>query len=199
MTDVTVEVVGLQHVIDGLDPARMGAGLKLGMLRAGQDIQREMRAKAAPHHFRGTLEQQIHVEQSGTGLHVETRVGITTAKAPEGRPLQFGWKSTGGKQPPTDALVPWVLEHMGGDLQNAKGQSLRYRTTDKNGKWRARNRAGAAQDAQVRSIAFLIARRIGRKGYSFGSTDWLHAGFEAARPRIAGHIRDAIRAVGEGA
>lgn len=189
----TVEIVGLARVRAMLDPASFGPGLRRGLERAGQLVQREERGILHPHHFRGRAEQGVHVETRGSGLAIETRIGIAADKVPEGRPLAFGWKSSGGKQPPSSALVPWVLEKFGGSLTNARGQALRYRYTTKAGTWAARNRAGASQDAQVRSIAFLVARKIGRSGYSFAPLDWAHRGLEAARPHLRGIILAALR------
>lgn len=192
MGDV-VEVVGISRVQAALHPDAYARGLRIGMTRAGEEIRTEQQRIARPHHYRGRLEQGIRVQTVGAGLNIETHIGISTAQVPEGRPLNYGWRSEGGKRPPSSALVPWVLEKFGAGLTGKTGRPLRSTTTNAAGRWRTRNAAGAAGDAQVRSIAFLIARKIGQRGYSFGKLDWLHGGFRQARPRLHGILAAAMR------
>lgn len=180
-----VEVIGLQKAQALFDANRLGRGFAIGLYRAGQEVAAEMQREAKPHHWHGRLEQQIHANPpTGTGLNTEVRVGITTGLAPEGRPLAFGWKSEGGKQPPSgpgSPLADWVATHIAGASSNVT----------RNAAGRIRRKGSIASitaEPGVQRIAFLIARKIARTGYRFGSDDWFHKGITAARPRLAGIV-----------
>lgn len=161
-----VTVIGAERVDASLDPARWH-GFGTALLQGGLAIAAEMQRAAKPHHDTGNLERQIHAEGPfGSGLNQEVRIGIGTAAAPEGRPLAFGWKSKGGLQPPTAAIVAWLSR---------------------------RGRAAGLTDSQLRGRAFVIARAIGRRGYSFGSDDWFHKGIAAGKPKLEAIMRAAMR------
>lgn len=194
-----VEVIGADRVFDSLDTRRRWAAFPRALLQAGMAVQAEMQRAAKPHHDTGRLERGIHVAQQGAGLEAEVRVGISSAAVPEGRPLAFGWASKAGRQPPTEAIAAWLLRK--GTISAMQGPGL-LRVPSANLRLTARGRLAArrghtmgaiAQERAVRGLAFVIARSIGRRGYSFGSHDWFHMGIHAARPRVRTIINAALR------
>lgn len=197
MTDnSTIEVIGMERIAATLDPARWDR-FPLALQQGGIAMAAEMQRAAKSHHDRGTLERAIHSEGPiGRGLKAEVRVGISTSAAPEGRPLAFGWKSDSGKMPPIAPIADWLTRHpeaaagAKGDL-NRKGGDLVFRTMD--GKVaRQGTVAMVSSQSQIRSRAFLIARAIQRRGYSFGRSDWFHDGIRAGRPRLDAIVRKAL-------
>lgn len=201
MSDV-VEVVGMARVLADLDPARF-VEFPRALQRGGLAIQAEMQHVARTHHDLGNLERQIHVEgPTGSGINSEIRIGISTAAAPEGRPLAFGWSSTSGKRPPIDAIARWLTRHPEAaagakSSLNKAGGDLVFRTAA--GKVGRRGSIGMiTTEASIRSRAFLIARAIGRRGFSFGSggdhqkADWFHEGIKAGKPKLDAIVRAAL-------
>jgi len=186
----TIEVIGLARATALFDSARVGRQFGTGLYRAGQEVAGAMARSAKAHHDTGRLEQQIHAQPFGEGFATEVHVGISTGLAPEGRPLAFGWKSTSGKQPPTQAIAEWLSRHPGAasGLTNRAGKALVFRTAA--GFVRRRGTvAEVTGESALRSRAFLIARAIGRRGYSFGRHDWFHIGIDEARPKLAAIVR----------
>ena len=186
--DEYVQVIGLEKLQAALDPAVWAERARAGLLRAGQ-VAIEPRARVnveAEHHYHGTLAQNLHTELMGEGMASEAHVGISTGLVPEGRPLEFGWRSASGKQPPIDAIARWLTskpEIAGSPLvtRNKAGFIHRKGTI-----------AEISQDAQIRSRAFLIARAIGRRGFSFGRLAWLHDAAVAGREQAVQIMRDAL-------
>ena len=80
------------------------------------------------------------IESSAKGLN-----GRVFSRAAHALPVEFGRKP--GKMPPPKALLGWVRRHTG-------AFSIRTR----------RRLGGRNQAAEDRSVAFLIARAIGRRG-----------------------------------
>ncbi|HTR71861.1 MAG TPA: hypothetical protein VMH41_16750 [Mycobacteriales bacterium] len=188
-----VEIVGLEKLLGVLDPATWAAGASAGLLKAGQTaIESRARANVEDeHHFTGNLAQNLHTEVQGSGLDLEAHVGVSTGLVPEGRPLEFGWPAGSGKQPPTDAIARWLAskpEIAGSPLvtRSSAGFIRRKGTI-----------AQISQDAAIRSRAFLIARAIGQRGYSFGALHWLSQagadGAEDAAQIVQESITDALR------
>jgi hypothetical protein len=198
-----VEVIGMERVLADLNPARF-AQFPHALKRGGLAIQAEMQQVARTHHDLGNLERQIHVEgPTGSGLDAQVRVGISTKAAPEGRPLAFGWASASGKQPPVEAIARWLTRHPEAaagakSSLNRTGSDLVFRTSS--GKVGRHGSIGfITSEASIRTRAFLIARAIGRRGYSFGRgkehqrADWFHEGIKAGRPKLEAIIRAALR------
>lgn len=193
-----VEVIGAERVMAALDPARW-SGFGRALLRGGLAVAAEMQRAAKPHHDLGNLERNIHAEgPTGSGLNVEVRVGISTAAAPEGRPLAFGWKSSTGKQPPTEAIAAWLLRKgtvptmSGPGLLRVPSPNVELTATGATRAARGHTRASISAEAAVRGMAFVIARKIGRRGYSFGSHNWFQMGIDAGRPKLRRIIADAL-------
>lgn len=191
-TGSTVEVIGAERVDASLAPARWDAMPK-ALLRGGLAMAAEMQRAARPHHDTGNLERRIHAEGPfGERLNAVVKIGISTAAAPEGRPLAFGWLSRTGRRPPTEAIMKWLQRHpqSGPDLSELRGS--RARPTILN----ARTIRGQAGDAALRSRAFLIARAIGRRGYRFGSDNWFAKGIVAGKPKLRAILAAELRRAG---
>jgi hypothetical protein len=186
----SIEVIGLGRAKALFDGGRLERRWAQGALRVGQDIAGDMKAAARPHHMSGRLEQQIHAEPFGTGMGMEVHVGISVGLAPEGRPIAFGWKSQSGKQPPSQAIADWIVRKGGlgatTNVTRTPAGFQRYRGT----------KAQISQESAVRSLAFLIARKIKAKGYSFGHDDWFHKGIEVGRLGIHATMSRYLRGQG---
>lgn len=159
----SVQVIGLDAALRSLSPERLAAGLPAGLHAVGQDLAREVHGYIKPHHYTGRAEQQVHAEPpEGQGFGVHVFVGTSASLVPELRPLMFGWRSS-GKRPPTDAIAQWLTAkpELAGSASVARSPAGFVR--------RSGTRAQISAEASVRSRAFLIARAIGRRGYTFGS------------------------------
>lgn len=159
----SVHVIGLDAALRGLSPERLAAGLPAGLHAVGLDLAAEVHGYIKPHHYTGRAEQQVHAEPpEGQGFGVHVFVGTSASAVPELRPLMYGWKSS-GKRPPTDAIAKWLSgkpELAGsGSVTRSSGGFVR----------RSGTKSQISAEASVRSRAFLIARAIGRRGYSFGT------------------------------
>ncbi|HLA65024.1 MAG TPA: hypothetical protein VK600_00415 [Candidatus Saccharimonadales bacterium] len=185
MSDVEVVIVGIPKAMRDLDPARMAVGLRTGFQAVGdQLVAPAARRIVRPHHWHGRFEQQIHTTVTGSGLNVAAHVGVSSAMVPEARPLTFGWKSGSGRQPPTDAIMAWLTgSGKGAQLLAQGGVGVRRNSGGFITGSRA-SRVGSGDQAAVRSIAFLIARKIGKSGYSF---EPLHT-FTKALAEVRGQI-----------
>ena len=53
--------------------------------------------------------------------------------------------------------------------------------------------ASASGDKAVRGLAFVIARNIKRRGFSFGPLHWLGRAYDQNRPKVAGYIERRFR------
>lgn len=186
-----VIVVGLPAALREFDPARFAEGLRTGMNTLGEEVATGARNLIEPHHWHGRFQQQIHVETTGDSLsNIVTNVGVNSALVPEARPISFGWKSTGGKQPPTEAIAAWLASKP--ELVNSAGSDAVTRNSS--GFIRRRGTiAEVSQDSKVKSLAFLIARKIGREGYSFEPVQPFHRAWDAVAYRASSVIMAAIR------
>jgi len=131
----TITIKGQKEVLAALAkqagttfPAKMSAGLR----EAADYVELSAKAVLAPHHWLGTTEAGIHVNEpiiqpDGT---VTVEVG---SDSPQARAIEAGWYSSGGQQPPADALEAWATSR---GITPQAGQS-------------------------VKSMAFVMARAIG--------------------------------------
>jgi hypothetical protein len=180
----TVEIVGLAKAEALLSAARYERALGAGLLAAGILVQSEARAVLASHHWHGRAEAEVHAEPRGP---LSVFVGGSAAKAPELRPLTYGWHSSSGKQPPTSAIAEWLTSKP--EIADSSSVSRSPR-----GFVRRRGTIGQiAGESAIRSRAFLIARAIGRRGFSFGRLDTFAVAIARARPRIAAVIAAHMR------
>lgn len=143
MTQITIVVTGVADAKRRLSPEAFEANLRDGLQEGGDLVAAEMRRIIQPHRFRGRWQQELHTEVSGSGLGQKAHIGVSAAAVPEARPMTLGWKSGAGKRPPTSAIEEWLE--------------------------RAPNAPSTPTGMTTRGFAFLIARAIGRRGYSFGS------------------------------
>lgn len=182
MSGFEIRVTGLREAVGKLEPAAWEAGARRGLLKVGQAAADEVKRDIAPHHYTGRAEQQVHAEQEHIPGRISVHVGTSSALVPELRPLVYGWRSRGGKQPPTDAIATWLAHKPELAESPSVGRTaagfLRFR--------RGATVASVAGESAVRARAFLIARAIGRRGYSFPPTDsfrkaWARVGPTATR------------------
>ena len=173
--EVSVVIVGQDKVMAALAAlggpemdARIGSGLQAW----GQVIQTAARRNLADHHFTGRAEQFTTVEGPVvSGSSIAVTIGIHGGLAPEGRPLEYGWASSSGKQPPSQPIYEWLTGSSAGrSALIGFGASV---NTTKAGFIPGSARLPASEESTARGLAFLIARSIGRKGYSFGKLSWL--------------------------
>jgi hypothetical protein len=179
-------VVGLDSVLARMQAelgplmtAKVARGLELG----GIAIQGAARQNLASHHFEGTAENQTTVSPPLISGHsVAVTVGIHGGLAPEGRPLEFGWKSDSGKMPPVLPIAEWLVKKGIGQDRNAKG----FVSYGKGGKSARVAEAGfgAAFPGSTVSMAFLIARKIQKRGYSFAPLHWLERAMTDRTPAV---------------
>lgn len=152
MNLLNIEVIGDEEVrkyLENLTP-KMGAELR----RAVSNTARVMEADAkkfAPVD-QGRLRSSIYTEMDADGL------GATVGPSlpPIDIVMELGRKP-GSRMPPVSALIPWVHRHGMTPRIKAKNIFVMGRNVGKEA-------AASAYDANVRSIAFLIARSIARKG-----------------------------------
>lgn len=111
--------------------------------------------------FRNTLMGSVinQVLSEGAGANHQTR-GFVLADTPYAETVDKG-RRAGAAPPPSEALIPWVRERLATSAQR-KETSLagvaRKRSTD-SGRARARS-----AEAEIRALAFVVARSIGRRG-----------------------------------
>lgn len=183
-------IVGLPEALAEFDPHRFVAGLRTGMQAVGEAVATEARLIVKPHHFHGTFEQQIHAVTTGDSLAtVVTSVGVNPELVPEARPLSFGWKSSGGKQPPTEAIAAWLASKP--ELVNAAGSNAVGRNAS-GFITRKGSIAEVSQDSKIRGLAFVIARKIGQRGYSFAPLNPFDRAWDMVSRRAQSIIGDAI-------
>lgn len=165
-----------------------------GLEQAGVLVQTNARRNLAEHHYHGTAERNTVVSPPLiTPEAITVTVGIHAGLAPEGAPLEFGWRSQSGKQPPSEPIYQWLQgSGKGAGLLASAGVNVRRNSAGFITGSRAKRIAPDQQKA-ARGLAFVIARNIGRKGYSFGALHWLSGGLEEAKPAIMGIIARAIR------
>lgn len=152
MKVLSIDVVGDEEVrkyMENLTP-KMESELK----RAVSNTARVMEADAKKFSpiDQGRLRSSIYTEYDPDGL------GATVGPSlpPIDIVMEMGRKP-GGRMPPVSALIPWVHRH--GMTPRIRAKNV-FVAGSNVGKETAQN----AYDANVRSIAFLIARSIARKG-----------------------------------
>lgn len=186
-----IVVVGLPAALREFDPARFSQGLRVGMDALGEAVATDARVLLEPHHWHGRFQQQIHVETTGTALaDIVTNVGVNAALVPEARPISFGWKSGSGKQPPTSAIAAWLASKP--ELVNAAGSDAVGRNAS-GFITRKGTIAEVSGDSKIRSLAFLIARKIKREGYSFEPVRPFQRAWDMVAYRASDIIMAAIR------
>lgn len=160
-----VVIVGLPEALAEFDPNRFARGLATGMQRVGEAVATEARAIVKPHHFHGTFEQQIHAQTTGDSIAtVVTQVGVNAHLVPEARPISYGWPAGRGKQPPSSAIAEWLASKP--ELVASIGSNAVTRNAGGFIR-RSGSIASVTQDSRIKGLAFVIARKIGRRGYSF--------------------------------
>ena len=96
-------------------PEKMSVGLR----EASAYVEAAAKSKVAPHHWQGSTEAGIHayppvILPDGS---VTVEVG---SDSPQARAIEAGWYSSGGHQPPADALAAWASSR---GIQPAPGQT----------------------------------------------------------------------------
>ncbi len=136
-----------------------------GLPAAGAAVQAAARANLAEHRFRGTAEEATTVSPvRSEGDEDVVTVGVhDLGLAPHARALEFGWRSRTGRQPPSAPIAAWGLER------------------------------GIVDEREAPGFGFVVARRIGRTGFSFGALHFLGRAAEEATPAVAGAIESAAR------
>jgi hypothetical protein len=166
---IGMTVVGLRGTITALDVgvaatvAKAVAGLEAG----ARIIQVRARANVAGRRYHGRLDASITVGAPDLSVPGTVRVGVGVQPgvwAPEGRTFEFGWHSKSGKRPPVKPLMLWAME-----------------------------RGLASDERTAKKIAFVVARNIGDRGYSFGQSHWLDNAARDTLPAVAATVRTAIR------
>lgn len=186
MAEIQVVVVGLPKAMAALSPEQIGQKLVVGFGLAGQALASAGRTIIRPHHYTGRYEQQIHVETTGaTPATIQTFVGVSAGLVPEARPLDLGWRSASGKQPPVAAIAEWIAHKP--ELAQAAGSSSVSRSSSGFVR-RTGTIATVSGEAAIRSMAFVIARKIGQRGYSFGALHTWTEAIAAVRGRLPGLI-----------
>jgi hypothetical protein len=195
----SVQVVGLDSAVAKLAPAHWEQGLRRGLLRVGQAAADAVKEDIGGHHYTGRAEQQVHAEEEHLSNKISVYVGTSAALVPELRPMVEGWSSSNGKRPPVGPIAEWLAhkpEVTGRtDLhgRNSKG-FLTFRSIGRTvggafGPHQSRTVRGSiastVADPGILSHAFLIARAIGKKGYSFGKTDSFRKAWERVAPTAA--------------
>ena len=175
---MSVVVVGKDKVeaaISSLAGPEMDARIGSGLVAWGQVIQRAARANLKTHHFTGRAEQSTSVSEPSMGSNtISVTVGIHGGLAPEGRPLEFGWASATGKQPPSEPIYQWLTGSSQGAAVLSAATGAQVNRTSKGFIVGARaGRLAATDESKARGLAFVIARNIGKRGFSFGPLHWL--------------------------
>ena len=201
MSGFSIQVVGLDKAVGDLDPALWTRGLRRGLLKVGQQAADAVKSDISPHHYTGRAEQQVHAQEEHL-VGISVYVGTSAALVPELRPMVEGWRSTGGRRPPIDAIAEWLAhkpEVTGrSDLHVLSSRGLlKFKAIGRlasSGKSVSGSIGSTVSDPGIRSHAFLIARAIGKKGYSFGKTDSFHKAWERVRLTAARTIAAEVAA-----
>lgn len=114
----------------------------------------------------GSAESGGAIRSSAVPALITVTVGIhPPAFAPEGATFEKGWRSKKGKQPPTEPIALWVL---------------------------SRGITGDAKEAK--HIAFVVARNMKNKGYSFGEYHWLRDAWASEAPMVQATVARFLQA-----
>lgn len=154
-----INIEGLPEVMTSLalHDAEAIARTEAALHAGGDIVAAAAKANLSGHRWSGRLESKIEVRERGP-LTVVVR-----SATPGGRPLEVGWSSTTGKQPPSgprSRLVKWL---------------------------------GSKGVAEPRSVAFVVARSIGRRGYGFAPLHWMERAAEESSPGVLAAVEGAAR------
>lgn len=161
---IDVIMTGLRETITALTvevaavTTRATAGLEAG----ARIIQAKARENISGHRYEGRVEAKTTVGRPIVypPALVDVTVGVHGRDfAPEGKTFEFGWRSKKGLQPPVAPLAEWVMR-----------------------------RGITTNEQAARGIAFAIARKMGRSGYSFGEDHWLDDAAIVEGPLIAATV-----------
>jgi len=174
---VTITVSGQKKVLAELAAAlgpKLTAKAVIGLRESALLVEATAKAGVAPHHWRGTTEAGIHAHNTTIMPDGSVTVDVGT-KSPQARALEAGWFSSGGMQPPADALEAWATSR---GIAPQTGQS-------------------------TKGMAFVMARAIGgastgnaparRYGYAMGALHYLKK--SVARKNKAAILAILIRAL----
>lgn len=142
--------------------AAAGAALTSTGMEIVEAAKNNITAYAPALHDTGTLRRAIgigKVEDTPQGPRLA--VGIKTkAAAVYAMVMEYG-RRAGAKQPPAEALMPWVRRRIKPKQEMSKARKVARRGMGKSGK---QLESARAKDDLIRSVAFLVARSIKRKG-----------------------------------
>lgn len=159
---VEVRIVGLEKTMRDVSPAEFGRRTHDGFHAAGLVIEGAAKGIVAPHHYTGRFEQRIHTVTTGHNLgDIKTVVGVIGV--PEARSLTYGWPV--GSFPNISKIADWVVRR----IENASVSVSRTSKGLLRVKPGAGGLKGAAGEGNVKHIAFVIARAISRRGFTFGT------------------------------
>ena len=201
MSGFSIQVVGLDKAVAKLAPAHWEQGLRRGLLKVGQQAADAVKEDISPHHYTGRAEQQVHAQAEHLSSRISVYVGTSAALVPELRPMVEGWKSSNGRQPPVGPIAEWLAHKPGvtgrADLHGFSSRGfLKFRSIGRlasSGKTVRGSIGSTVADPGILSHAFLIARAIGRKGYSFGKTNSFHKAWARVAPHAARTIAEEMR------
>jgi hypothetical protein len=136
----------------GLRSPPILAAIKLHMSAAGSDVRARMVANAPRDTGRLANSHGYAFDQDQLKLFVFNRAAYA--------PYVHGGRKPGGKMPPPQALYEWCRRHI---VNQRIARQLASRVaTGLSGK--IRKSATKDEQAEARSLAFLVARAIGRRG-----------------------------------
>lgn len=172
---ISVHIEGEAKVMAMLQHEAYQSRAEHGLIDAAHAMERDAKANLKEHHFRGTTERNTTTSELQRNGDVSTvTVGIHGGMAPQGRPLELGWASQSGKMPPIQPIADWLV---------SKGYA-----GPKSG-----NKATKTADSAVRGLAFVIARNIQRRGFSFGPIHWLGRAYDSNRGEVSGYIARSMK------
>jgi len=183
---ILVDLAGLR-MPDLMDPAALGRRVQVGLLSVMRNYSAAMQSS-----------QVIPADTGALAASIPVTIEATPRQARIGTPLIYGLvmekgRRPGQRRPPIDAILPWVRRKL-----RPKPEPLKTKRKAKLKGWARRaNRLAAAE----RSVAFLVARKIGDQGIKIplvadgrggmfrrtldreiGSVPrWFREGYEAAR------------------
>ena len=167
---ISVHIEGEAKVMAMLQHEAYQSRAEHGLIDAAHAMERDAKANLKEHHFRGQTERNTTTSDiDRQGDRSVVTIGIHGGMAPQGRPLEFGWKSESGKMPPIQPIADWLVSK--GIAGPAKG-----------------TKATKTADSAVRGFAFVIARNIQRRGYSFPPLHWLGRAYDSNRSKVSGYI-----------
>jgi len=171
----TISIDGLQEMAGNFTAAATrgaAAGIQEAILLLERAVQEKIMAGRTERHFgpsvvAGTLESSIVSEMSQAGMNPEGFVGVAPPADEYALVLEEG-RTPGARMPPSDALLPWVMEKLGSGVEAS--------TSVVEGKAKGKGQKAKGRDPEkaARGLAYVIARSIGEKGFPgvhmFGNT-----------------------------